>query len=51
MLNKTVRQSQLIRIGANHFEKSESLFGGSGKLDIRGERGQPNIRLWSTEHR
>lgn len=46
MLNKAVRSSQLTRIGANYFEKNEQLFGGDNKLDVRGERGDPDIRLW-----
>lgn len=45
MLNKVIRGTDLIRIGANYFERNEPLFSGKGKLDVH-VQGCPDIRIW-----
>merc|ERR1711991_1109137 len=45
MLNKVIRGSDLTRIGANYYERNESLFGGNSRFDVK-ERDCPDIRIW-----
>lgn len=45
MINKVIRKADLIRIGANFFERNDPLFSGAGKYDIH-VRDCPDIRIW-----